>query len=156
MADQLTEKQIAEFRKAFLHLKQKADFKAFLPFDKNNDGTLSKKELRTVMRSLGQNPTEAELQDMMHKFNADGNDAIDVDEFLTWMAQKIGKRASAQNENRPSQNAAEASEIDSGFGEAPGSGFADVNGRRPRRLTSQRVEDGEGEDRCMLHCCSCS
>merc|ERR1712216_818268 len=49
-ADQLTEEQIAEFKEAFSL------------FDKDGDGTITTKELGTVMRSLGQNPTEAELQ----------------------------------------------------------------------------------------------
>lgn len=53
MADQLTEEQIAEFKEAFSL------------FDKDGDGTITTKELGTVMRSLGQNPTEAELQDMV-------------------------------------------------------------------------------------------
>ena len=34
-------------------------------FDKDGDGTITTKELGTVMRSLGQNPTEAELQDFV-------------------------------------------------------------------------------------------
>ena len=46
----MTEEQIAEFKEAFSL------------FDKDGDGTITTKELGTVMRSLGQNPTEAELQ----------------------------------------------------------------------------------------------
>jgi Ca2+-binding EF-hand superfamily protein len=41
-----------------------------------------------VMRSLGQNPTEAELQDMINEVDADGNGEIDFPEFLTMMARK--------------------------------------------------------------------
>ena len=76
MADQLTEEQIAEFKEAFSL------------FDKDGDGTITTKELGTVMRSLGQNPTEAELQDMVNEVDADGNGTIDFPEFLTMMARK--------------------------------------------------------------------
>ena len=77
MADQLTEEQIAEFKEAFSL------------FDKDGDGTITTKELGTVMRSLGQNPTEAELQDMINEVDADGNGTIDFPEFLTLMARKM-------------------------------------------------------------------
>merc|ERR1711977_208946 len=77
MADQLTEEQIAEFKEAFSL------------FDKDGDGTMGTKELGTVMRSLGQNPTEAELQDMINEVDTDGNGTIDFPEFLSLMARKM-------------------------------------------------------------------
>jgi Ca2+-binding EF-hand superfamily protein len=46
-------------------------------------------ELTTVIRSLDQNPTEEELQDMISEVDADGNGTIEFDEFLNLMARKI-------------------------------------------------------------------
>ena len=51
----LTEDQVAEFKEVFSL------------FDRDQDGSITSKELETVMRSLGQNPTEAELQDMINE-----------------------------------------------------------------------------------------
>ncbi|KAK1302661.1 hypothetical protein QJS10_CPB12g01608 [Acorus calamus] len=77
MAEQLTEEQISEFKEAFSL------------FDKDGDGCITTKELGTVMRSLGQNPTEAELQDMINEVDADQNGTIDFPEFLNLMARKM-------------------------------------------------------------------
>ena len=41
------------------------------------------------MRSLGQNPSEGELQDMINEVDADSNGTIDFPEFLTMMARKM-------------------------------------------------------------------
>ena len=45
---------------------------AFSLFDKDGDGAVTTKELASVMRSIGQTPTEAELQDMMNEVDSDG------------------------------------------------------------------------------------
>ncbi|KAL8710584.1 MAG: hypothetical protein Q9220_004808 [cf. Caloplaca sp. 1 TL-2023] len=76
-ADSLTEEQVSEFKEAFSL------------FDKDGDGQITTKELGTVMRSLGQNPSESELQDMINEVDADNNGTIDFPEFLTMMARKM-------------------------------------------------------------------
>merc|ERR1711874_646772 len=58
-------------------------------FDKDGNGTITTKELGTVMRSLGQNPTEAELADMINEVDTDGSGTIDFSEFLNLMARKM-------------------------------------------------------------------
>ena len=50
MVDKLSTQQLEEYKDVFNM------------YDKNRDGKITVKELGTVMRSLGQNPTEAELQ----------------------------------------------------------------------------------------------
>merc|ERR1712241_29634 len=77
MADHLTDEQTAEFREAFAL------------FDKDGDGTISTKELGTVMNSLGQKPTPQELENMIKEVDIDGNGEIDFDEFLAMMAKKL-------------------------------------------------------------------
>lgn len=75
--EQLPEEQVAEFKEAFSL------------FDKDGDGVISTRELGTVMRSLGQNPTDSEIQDMINEIDEDGNGTIDFTEFLSLMVRKI-------------------------------------------------------------------
>uniref|UniRef100_A0A8D1BAP9 EF-hand domain-containing protein n=1 Tax=Sus scrofa TaxID=9823 RepID=A0A8D1BAP9_PIG len=76
VADQLTEEQIAEVQEAFSL------------FDKDGDGTITTKELGTVMRSLGQNPTEAELQGMINEADIDGDGQVNYEEFVQMLTAK--------------------------------------------------------------------
>ncbi|XP_075396736.1 calmodulin-alpha-like [Tenrec ecaudatus] len=77
MADQLTEEQIAEFKEAFSLI------------DKDGDGSITRKEFGTILRSLGHNPTEAELQDMINELDTGDNGTIDFPAFLSVMARKM-------------------------------------------------------------------
>jgi len=76
-AEQLTEEQIEEFKEAFEL------------FDNDHDGTVTTAQLGTVLRSLGQNPTEAELRDMINEVDADGNGTVDFPEFCCLMSHKM-------------------------------------------------------------------
>merc|ERR1719478_1281454 len=75
MADQFTDEQLAEYKEGFSH------------FDKDGDGTISSKELGTVMKNLGQNPSPIELQEMIKQVDTDGNGVIEWTEFLGLMAR---------------------------------------------------------------------
>ncbi|KAG4995679.1 hypothetical protein JHK85_027118 [Glycine max] len=77
MADVLSEEQIGEIKEAFGL------------FDKDGDGCITVEELATVIRSLDQNPTEEELQDMINEVDTDGNGTIEFVEFLNLMAKKM-------------------------------------------------------------------
>ncbi|RMZ88738.1 hypothetical protein DV736_g4030, partial [Chaetothyriales sp. CBS 134916] len=61
----------------------------FALFDKDNSGTITASELGDVMRSLGQNPSETELRDMINEVDVDQSGAIDFDEFLKMMSTTL-------------------------------------------------------------------
>ena len=57
-------------------------FEAFNYFDKDNSGYITTKELGTLMKSLGENPTEYELQRIIN--------TVDIDGKSGWRDQEIG------------------------------------------------------------------
>ena len=75
--ENLTDEQIAEFKEAFQI------------FDKDGDGLITTKELGTVMRSLGQNPSDDEIRQMIIDVDEDKSETIDFKEFLGLMAKKM-------------------------------------------------------------------
>ncbi|TVT99350.1 hypothetical protein EJB05_55283 [Eragrostis curvula] len=62
---------------------------AFSLFDKNGDGCITMEELAAVTRSLGLDPSDEELTDMMREVDTDGNGIIDFHEFLSLIARKM-------------------------------------------------------------------
>lgn len=54
-------------------------------FDKDGNGTINTKELGVAMRTLGLNPTEDELLNIVNEFDVDGNGKIDFPEFCQMM-----------------------------------------------------------------------
>jgi calmodulin len=111
---QLSKQQIEEFREAFSLFDKDGDGMHLGPLlncicivhgsiaiDSGkliNAGTITTKELGTVMGSLGQSPTEEELQEMVKEVDADGSGAIDFQEFLTLLARQMREASGADEE----------------------------------------------------------
>jgi calmodulin len=66
----LTEQEITDFKQAFQI------------FDTNNDGLISTNDLGIGLRNIGQNPTEAELQQMVQDLSKNENGMISFEELL--------------------------------------------------------------------------
>ncbi|XP_064597396.1 calmodulin-A-like [Liolophura sinensis] len=61
---------------------------AFKMFDKNGDGVISITELGTVLRALGQNPTNKNLEEMIKQADITQNGVIDFNEFTRLVSVK--------------------------------------------------------------------
>ncbi|OMJ75308.1 hypothetical protein SteCoe_25583 [Stentor coeruleus] len=77
MVEHLSEEQIKEFKEVFSL------------FENENSRTITTKQLGTVIRSLGLNPTEGEIQEIIKKVDVDDNGTIDFSEFLNIMSRMI-------------------------------------------------------------------
>eukprot|EP01124_Arcella_intermedia_P016255 TRINITY_DN2284_c0_g1_i1.p2 TRINITY_DN2284_c0_g1~~TRINITY_DN2284_c0_g1_i1.p2 ORF type:complete len:142 (-),score=32.13 TRINITY_DN2284_c0_g1_i1:65-490(-) len=66
---------------------------AFQLFDRDNDGKISKEEVGTVMRALGQCPTEAEVKEIIKELPG----SVDFEKFKVVM-QKNKKEVDAEKE----------------------------------------------------------
>ena len=53
--------------------------KAFEVFDKDGSGTIDSDELRQVLRTMGENLTEAEIEELIQQADRDGNGSIDCE-----------------------------------------------------------------------------
>ena len=68
---------------------KKENTQAFEVFDKNKDRMISRQELKTIMRSLGQNPTEDDIEEMLLNVDRDKDGQISYDEFMKIISQQI-------------------------------------------------------------------
>merc|ERR1712010_349380 len=75
MAMEFTDEEKKEFRKNF-NL-----------FDKKRTGSIPIADMGTVLRSLGQNPAEAELAALVEEVDKDKSGTIEFDEFCDLMAR---------------------------------------------------------------------
>lgn len=57
-------------------------------FDRNNDGVITADELASVMQSLGEDPPEGEVQEMIYQVDQEGKGAINFEEFVVMMERK--------------------------------------------------------------------
>ena len=61
---------------------------AFFITFQDGSGTISNKELLHVLRSIGQNPTEDEILELVMESDLNGDGTIDFSEFLEMMKRK--------------------------------------------------------------------
>merc|ERR1719242_1966074 len=63
---------------------------AFRMFDKDGSGIISRAEFRNVVRSLGHNPSEEQINLLMARVDIDGNGVVDCRELLNFMKGHFG------------------------------------------------------------------
>ena len=69
---------------------KKAEYKkAFDIYDKDKDEKINLTELENIMKSIGQKPSESELQDMINEIDIDGEGVITFDGFISLMEKKL-------------------------------------------------------------------
>ena len=61
-----------------------------IDYFQDGSGTITTKELLPILRSIGQNPTEDEILNLVIEYDVNGDGTIDFDEFLEMM-QKVSK-----------------------------------------------------------------
>ena len=67
----------------------KADYMdAFNMFDTNHDGTINSQKIGELMRKLGKNPTESQLNQIIGNIAKNGSKQIGFDDFVELMEQK--------------------------------------------------------------------
>jgi len=62
---------------------------AFAMFDKSGSGTISKTELTSLLRAMGQNPTDSQVNDMINEVDVDGSGVVEFNEFVNFFRRNM-------------------------------------------------------------------
>jgi len=72
-------------------------YEAFSVYDDDRDGIITGREYKHVLRSLGQNPTDQEIDASMAEMDEDGKPGISFDEFAAGYARKQAPSDTAED-----------------------------------------------------------
>ncbi|CAD7951192.1 unnamed protein product [Amoebophrya sp. A120] len=121
---------------------------AFALFDRDNSGTITADELGVIMKSLGKNPTDDELEAMIAEVDEDGSGEIEFPEFLALMSKKLQAADSVEEmreaflvfdrDKSGSVTAAELKHVMNNLGEI-------VTDDEVEEMIREADEDGDGE-----------
>jgi Ca2+-binding EF-hand superfamily protein len=67
-------------------------------FDEDKNGLISASELKKMVHSFGQNPTQKDIDDIVTKFDANGNGQLDLEEFVTILRSNTAVPSDGDNE----------------------------------------------------------
>ena len=84
VVDRLTQDQLDDFKAAFD------------TYDKDGGGSIDTGELKNLMASIGQHPTDKELHDMIDMVDGDGTGDLSFAEFVTLMAHNMADESAAK------------------------------------------------------------
>ncbi len=65
-------------------------------FDRDKDNLINEKELGNILRSLGHDPTDQDLTEMIKEVDNDSDSKIEVEEFLKIMNNKLKQTETEQ------------------------------------------------------------
>ncbi len=68
---------------------------AYRTFDIDGDGTITDDEVKTLLKGLGVNISQESLSDLFARFDKDGNNALDFNEFILMMRSMKQARPSS-------------------------------------------------------------
>lgn len=77
MVDKLNEELIAEYKASFDLI------------DRDLDGQITIKEIENIMKALGEDYNQVEIQEMIEEIDIDGNKALDFKEFVGLMTRTV-------------------------------------------------------------------